>query len=154
MRHRYRSRDSFPNRHTNSIQTTLEEIRQHDVRQIALSIDKSLGVETCKWCVVLMHALDGSAVGSCSGGLGHSRSPAQVRGIQNPRPVNCTHHHGSASPEEHKADGFLRIIDGFDGLDPAPAAAVSVRSGHVNSEGSYVQAAAASRDGGKHRQRG
>jgi hypothetical protein len=147
MRHRYRSRDSFPNRHTNSIQTTLEEIRQHDVWQIALSIHETLRVEAGERGVVLMHTLHSSAVRSCSGRFSHGSSPPQMCGIQNPGPVNSTYHHRSASSKKHKSDGFLRIIDRFDWLNPAPAAAVSVRGGHVNSEGGNVQATAASRDG-------
>ena len=106
-------------------EATLKESGIKRGRQIGLRRDEGRGSRADEQGVVLVDAVQGDAVGCGPGRFGERGAPREVRGVEDAGPIDRTEHDGRTGAEEHEADGFEGIIDGFDRFDPATAERVT-----------------------------
>ena len=68
-----------------------------------------------------MHALHCDPIGGRAGGLGQRLAPLDVGFVEQSRPIDRADHDGLPGAQQHKANGFQRIVDHRGRLYPASA---------------------------------
>ena len=87
-----------------ALEAGLKEDGIVDARQIRLAGDHGVGGGAHHRGVVLVHAVDGHAVGRRAGGLGEGGAPRKVGFVEQAGPVDRAEHDGRAGADEHEQE--------------------------------------------------
>jgi hypothetical protein len=124
---------------TRPVQAGAEEVQLDDVRQVFLRLHDLLGIDAGEWCVVLVDAVHGDAIGRRARRIRQRASPGDVRVVQQAGPIDRAEDDRLTRAEEDQTDCLERIVVADHRLDPAAAQRMTLRRRDVKPKRSKGQ---------------